>query len=47
MLSKIDNTIKYGKQHGGFGIQILYPGLIRPQLNETSSRRTSKANFLR
>lgn len=35
MLSKIDNTIKYGKQHGGFGIQILYPGLIRPQLNDT------------
>lgn len=35
MLSKIDKTIKYGKQHGGFGIQILYPGLIRPQLNDT------------
>jgi redox-sensitive bicupin YhaK (pirin superfamily) len=35
MLTKIDNTIKYGKQHGGFGIQILYPGLIRPQLNDT------------
>ncbi len=31
MLTKIDNTIKYGKQHGGFGIQILYPGLIRPE----------------
>jgi redox-sensitive bicupin YhaK (pirin superfamily) len=35
MLTKIDNTIKYGKQHGGFGIQILYPGLIRPPLNDT------------
>ena len=35
MLTKIDNTIKYGKQHGGFGIQILYPGLIRPQINDT------------
>ena len=35
MLTKINTTIKYGKQHGGFGIQILYPGLIRPQLNDT------------
>lgn len=35
MLTKIDNTIKYGKRHGGFGIQILYPGLIRPQLRDT------------
>lgn len=35
MLKKIDNTIKYGKQHGGFGIQILYPGLIIPELNDT------------
>jgi quercetin 2,3-dioxygenase len=35
MLTKIDNTIKYGKQHGGFGIQILYPGLIRPELRDT------------
>ena len=35
MLTKIDTTIKYGKQYGGFGIQILYPGLIRPQLNDT------------
>ena len=35
MLLKIDNTIKYGKQHGGFGIQILYPGLIIPELNDT------------
>lgn len=35
MLTKIDNTIKYGQQRGGFGIQILYPGLIRPELNDT------------
>lgn len=35
MLTKIDNAIKYGKQHGGFGIQILYPGLIRPKLNDS------------
>jgi redox-sensitive bicupin YhaK (pirin superfamily) len=35
MLTKIDNTIKYGKQHGGFGIQILYPGLIRTELQDT------------
>jgi len=35
MLTKIDSTIKYGKQHGGFGIQILYPGLVHPQLNDS------------
>jgi redox-sensitive bicupin YhaK (pirin superfamily) len=35
MLTKIDTTIKYGKQHGGFGIQILYPGLVRPALKNT------------
>jgi quercetin 2,3-dioxygenase len=35
MLTKINTTIKYGKQYRGFGIQILYPGLIRPQLNDT------------
>ncbi|PSL22398.1 pirin family protein [Chitinophaga ginsengisoli] len=35
MLTKIDTAIKYGKQHGGFGIQILYPGLVLPQLNDT------------
>jgi redox-sensitive bicupin YhaK (pirin superfamily) len=35
MLTKLDNTIKYGKQHGGFGVQILYPGLIRPQSGDT------------
>lgn len=35
MLTKIDSAIKYGKQHGGFGIEILYPGLALPQLNDT------------
>jgi hypothetical protein len=35
MLTKIDTAIKYGKQHSGFGIEILYPGLIRPQLEDT------------
>ncbi|GGB72816.1 hypothetical protein GCM10007424_10970 [Flavobacterium suaedae] len=35
MLTKIDNTLKYGKQHGGLGIQILYPGLVMPELNDT------------
>jgi len=35
MILKIDNTLKYGKQRGGFGIQILYPGLIMPELNDT------------
>lgn len=35
MLTKIDNTIKYGKQRGGFGIEILYPGLIRPELDDS------------
>lgn len=35
MLTKIDTTIKYGKHHGGFGIQLLYPGLIRPQLKDS------------
>jgi redox-sensitive bicupin YhaK (pirin superfamily) len=35
MLTKIDAAIKYGKQRGGFGIQILYPGLIRSQLNDS------------
>lgn len=35
MITKIDNTIKYGKQNGDFGIQILYPGLVKPQLNDT------------
>lgn len=35
MVTKIDNSIKYGKQHDGFGLQILYPGLVRPQLSDS------------
>lgn len=35
MITKLDNTIKYGKQNGGFGIQILYPGLIHRSLNDS------------
>jgi redox-sensitive bicupin YhaK (pirin superfamily) len=35
MLTKLDNAIKYGKQHGGFGIEILYPGIILPNSNDT------------
>lgn len=35
MLKVINNTIKYGKKHGGFGMQILYPGLILPARNDT------------
>jgi redox-sensitive bicupin YhaK (pirin superfamily) len=35
MITKIDNTIKYGKQLGGFGIQILYPGLTRPHFKDS------------
>jgi quercetin 2,3-dioxygenase len=35
MLTKIDNTVKYGKQRGGFGIQILYPGLVSESLNDS------------
>jgi hypothetical protein len=35
MRTKIDNTKKFGKQHGGFGIQILYPGTVRPESEDT------------
>lgn len=35
MITKIDKAIKYGRQQGGFGVQILYPGLINPQLKDT------------
>jgi len=35
MITKLDNTLKYGRQQGGFGIQILYPGLIKPELDDT------------
>lgn len=35
MLTKIDNSIKFGKQYGGFGIAILYPGRIFPELKDS------------
>ena len=35
MILKIDNSLKFGQQHGGFGIQILYPGTIMPNLKDT------------
>jgi redox-sensitive bicupin YhaK (pirin superfamily) len=35
MLTKIDNNIKFGKQHGGFGIQILYPGNVLTNTNDS------------
>lgn len=27
--------MKYGKQLGGFGIELLYPGAVLPQSNDT------------
>jgi redox-sensitive bicupin YhaK (pirin superfamily) len=35
MLTKIGNREKLSKQHGGFGIQILYPGTVMPNKNDT------------
>lgn len=35
MLTKIDNTVKFGKKHGGFGIEILFPGTSFPHDNDT------------
>ena len=35
MKIKIENNRKTGRQHGGFGIQILYPGIILPQSEDT------------
>jgi redox-sensitive bicupin YhaK (pirin superfamily) len=35
MLTKIDNSSKLGKQVGGFGIQILYPGKALPNSMDT------------
>lgn len=35
MLTKLDNSIKYGKQHGGFGIEILYPGVVLSNSEDT------------
>ena len=35
MKTKIDKTLRMGRQRGGFGIQILYPGIIRPELKDS------------
>ena len=35
MLTKLNKSIKYGKQHGGFGIEILYPGIIFSNSDDT------------
>lgn len=35
MKTKIDKTQRMGRQRGGFGIQILYPGLSLPQSTDT------------
>jgi hypothetical protein len=35
MITKIDNSSKIGKQVGGFGIQILYPGTILNPAKDT------------
>lgn len=35
MLVKIDNSIKFRKQHGGFGIDILYPGHVFPEQQDS------------
>lgn len=35
MLTKLDNSIKFGKKNGGFGIDILYPGRIFPNLKDS------------
>ncbi|HZG25717.1 MAG TPA: pirin family protein [Chitinophagaceae bacterium] len=35
MLTKIGNSEKITKQHGGFGIEILYPGAVTPNAKDT------------
>lgn len=35
MITKIENSVKFGKQVGGFGIQILYPGNALPNSIDT------------
>ena len=35
MLKKIGNSEKVTKQHGGFGIEILYPGTVIPNAKDT------------
>jgi hypothetical protein len=36
MITKIDNKEKISKQHGGFGIEILFPGTVNPKANDTA-----------
>jgi redox-sensitive bicupin YhaK (pirin superfamily) len=47
MLAKLDNNIKYGKRHGGFGMQILYPGLIHKELNDTGFFTIGRIDHIR
>lgn len=35
MMTKIENLAKIGKKQGGFGIEILYPGTILPETEDT------------
>jgi redox-sensitive bicupin YhaK (pirin superfamily) len=35
MITKISNSDKLSKQHGGFGIQVLYPGTAKPGTGDT------------
>lgn len=35
MITKIDSAKRYGKEQGGFGIQVLYPGIVRPGDKDT------------
>lgn len=35
MITKLERSVKYGKQHGGFGIEILYPGITNSETNDT------------
>jgi hypothetical protein len=44
MLIKIDNSTKPGKQVGGFGIQILYPGTVLPNSNDTGFATIGRKN---
>ena len=41
----IDNTGKYGKQSGDFGIPIWSKGLIRPDLNDSGFPRLEGLNM--
>lgn len=47
MITKIDNAIKYGRQHNGFGVQILYPGLAKPQLIDTGFHTIGRIDHAR